>query len=400
MEDNDRTKTICGTNEYMAPEMIAGGGKGYGKAVDWWSLGTLLFEMLTGNAPFKAREKNKLYKKILTERVVLPRWLSADCVSLLKGLLERNVENRLGARKSTMFQTGGIQQLKSHPFFKQVDWNAYLSKSVDPPIKIQIDSEMDTRNFDEGFTKLNPTASFLMKPVASSAGESLVDADLFRGFSFVADDVLQHAVSFNKNLEAVNESPALKAQAGNVDTDHLDGMELANKAIGTEDVDARVDSVPFASAESTNCFDDGARENVSSNIRKSSLLVFTKQEPVVENIASASPGKAVSSLHAALNAYANTNEGSRTTPQDAAILSAAADVPLTFAKKKEVAVSTLTAPPPSVQPRIPSWANIASSNQTMNKKNESVIGNSSIDNPDSINKKRLNPAAREWKPKW
>ena len=94
-----RTKTVCGTHEYMAPEMIASK-SGYNKAVDWWSLGTLLYHMLIGHAPFRGRDRNVVYKKILTENITLPKWLSSECVTLLSGLLERNVENRLGAEKS------------------------------------------------------------------------------------------------------------------------------------------------------------------------------------------------------------------------------------------------------------------------------------------------------------
>ena len=78
-----QAKTICGTDLYMAPEML--GGNGYGRAVDWWSLGTLLFEMLTGDPPFFARDTKQLYKKIMREKPKYPRWLSSPCHSLLKG---------------------------------------------------------------------------------------------------------------------------------------------------------------------------------------------------------------------------------------------------------------------------------------------------------------------------
>jgi hypothetical protein len=74
--------------------------------------------MLTGEAPFKAKESKIIYQKILTAKIVLPSWLSPDCKSFLRSLLERNVENRLGARKSTMFHIGGVSEIKAHPFFK------------------------------------------------------------------------------------------------------------------------------------------------------------------------------------------------------------------------------------------------------------------------------------------
>jgi p70 ribosomal S6 kinase len=78
--------------------------RGYGPAVDWWATGALLFEMLTGDVPFKSSNTRVLHRKILTEKVIVPNWLSNSTHALVKGLLERNVERRLGSGKSTMFK--------------------------------------------------------------------------------------------------------------------------------------------------------------------------------------------------------------------------------------------------------------------------------------------------------
>ena len=131
-----RTATLCGAEEYMAPEMIAGGG--YGKSVDWWSLGVLLYEMLTGSPPFTQKGKGasceKLFKMILNERVKLPSYLTRTCHGILRGLLERNVQRRLGCFKSTMFKKGGVDAIKMHPFFDSIDWNKLYAKKLRPPI--------------------------------------------------------------------------------------------------------------------------------------------------------------------------------------------------------------------------------------------------------------------------
>ena len=121
------------------------------QSVDWWSFGTLLYELLTGDPPFRAKDSKRLCEKIMQDRVrwraavprsvvdydrrsipvgallsvtqlLLPKYLSPTCHSLLKGLLERNVEKRLGCGKSSMFQTRGVSALKQHPFFKVLPW--------------------------------------------------------------------------------------------------------------------------------------------------------------------------------------------------------------------------------------------------------------------------------------
>ena len=96
-----RTRSIVGTDEYLAPEMLLCSSSysnsntnnldGYSKSVDWWAFGCLAFEMLTGDAPFRDKNRKELYKKILQEKVTYPSYLSSTSVSLLKGLLERNV---------------------------------------------------------------------------------------------------------------------------------------------------------------------------------------------------------------------------------------------------------------------------------------------------------------------
>ena len=153
MKDDDAATTICGTNEYMAPEMIRG--QAYNQAVDWWALGALVYEMVTGKPPFRHGNKKNLHRKILNDKVRLPPYLHSSTHSFIKQMLERNVEKRLGSGKSSMFKIRGVQAIKSHPFFKDIDWHALAQRKLTPPVIPVVENDSDTRNFDEMFTSMS-----------------------------------------------------------------------------------------------------------------------------------------------------------------------------------------------------------------------------------------------------
>ncbi|CAI5738688.1 unnamed protein product [Hyaloperonospora brassicae] len=179
--------TVCGTKEYMAPEMLLG--KGYDSAVDWWSLGALAHEMLIGSPPFRSKSPADLHKKIISAKLQLPRWLSGEAHSLIKSLLERNVSKRLGGGKSSMFVVRGVQALKRHPFFKSVNWDKAETLRVPPPKVPSISGEVDTSNFDKKFTEM-PVSDLMCE-----AGFVEEHGDLFRGFSFCRQDSIKEAIS-------------------------------------------------------------------------------------------------------------------------------------------------------------------------------------------------------------
>ncbi|KAL4109083.1 hypothetical protein PRIC1_000788 [Phytophthora ramorum] len=184
--DGQELLTVCGTKEYMAPEMLLG--KGYDSAVDWWSLGALAHEMLTGNPPFRSKNAADLHKKIISAKLHLPGWLSGEAHSLIKALLERNVGKRLGGGKSSMFVVKGVQALKRHSFFKSVDWEKMESLRVPPPKVPTVTHEADTSNFDKTFTDM-PASDLMCDEIIEEHN------NLFRGFSFCRQDSIKEIMS-------------------------------------------------------------------------------------------------------------------------------------------------------------------------------------------------------------
>ena len=185
-DDESRAKTVCGTQEYMAPEMVAR--KGYGRAADFWSLGCIAFEMLTGDPPFTSKKGAKdLFSKIMTERVKMPNGSTAAACKLLKGLLNRNVLARLGAARSTMFVVGGIAGLKQQEFFAALEWEKLEKKEIDPPVSMPVDNDEDLRHFHDEFKQM-PLPRSVKEMGDKDFLPCRVKSDTFRGFSFIHDD--------------------------------------------------------------------------------------------------------------------------------------------------------------------------------------------------------------------
>lgn len=174
IQGNKGAYSVCGTPEYLAPEILFQ--RGHGKAVDWWTLGAILYEMLTGLPPFYTNNREELFQKIKYYALKYPPYLSPNAKSLLDGLFQKEPSKRLGSG------TGGADEIKAHPWFQGVDWGMIYRKEIKAPFIPVIKNDVDVSNFDPEFTEA---------PIGSlgSITDTNADLDAYTGWSYCGNEL-------------------------------------------------------------------------------------------------------------------------------------------------------------------------------------------------------------------
>ena len=349
-DDENRASTICGTQEYMAPEMVAR--KGYGRAADYWSLGCIAYEMLSGLPPFSSRQGAKeLFRKIMSERVKMPAGSTAAACKLLKGLLNRDVQKRWGTAKTTMFEVGGVAGLKQAEFFKDIQWDKLEKKEIDPPAVFAVDGEEDLKHFHDEFTTMN-----LPRSVLEMSGDNYrphrINSETFRGFSFIQDDFCLP----DREIEE------LRSYFAHVQEDGESVSECASSKMGDPD------AVPVETPTEKKKRPPRKRKKKNKNVNADSAATTPNQSAATTPVPSAAttpaPSRSTSPVPDAKSSdlsTVNLQESKTETPGEEPLVPQVPVVSVTQPK-------TVTAPPvvaPSVdkakppKPAVDSWQNVS-----------------------------------------
>jgi len=204
VEPNDKTFTLCGTPQYIAPEVLYK--TGYDKTIDWWSLGCILYEFLTECFPFVVPNQGKISIKVYENPLKFPKYVTKDEIDLIKKLLQINPKKRLGAGPKD------AEDVKAHKYFKGVNWEKYENKEIEPPFIPTFDGEEDLKYFDKAYIEEDINSN------SQSTHRSRVQSD-FKGFTYTGN-------SFNNDL--INNMPKIENETDVMSNNSNNNIEQNN----------------------------------------------------------------------------------------------------------------------------------------------------------------------------
>nr|CDS21603.1 serine:threonine protein kinase N2 [Echinococcus granulosus] len=175
MGPDDTTSTFCGTPEFLAPEVLLE--PSYTRAVDWWGLGVLIYEMLVGECPFPGNSEDEIFESITNREVRYPVRLGMEATLIMRRLLRRNVTLRLGASAKD------AAEVKEQLFFKCINFDDLIQRKTKPPFVPKISAAEDVSNFDVEFTRERPC----LTPARERAPLSNRDQNFFGDFDYSPD---------------------------------------------------------------------------------------------------------------------------------------------------------------------------------------------------------------------
>ncbi|KAI7247705.1 Protein kinase, partial [Hortaea werneckii] len=209
------TSTFCGTPEFMAPEILLD--KKYGRAVDWWAFGVLIYQMLLQQSPFRGEDEDEIYDAILADEPLYPIHMPRDSVSILQKLLTREPELRLGSGPTD------AQEIMSHAFFRNINWEDIYYKRVPAPFIPTVKNRADTSNFDSEFTSVTP----VLTPVQSVLSQAMQEE--FRGFSVGISEPIYGPEAIQSVAEQTKETPYTEVGKDDLAWEVMDSTNVETK---------------------------------------------------------------------------------------------------------------------------------------------------------------------------